>query len=62
MGTEERILGITLETNEEGMLTGSSNRDESSVQFELKYVDLVFKYVEEKHSKEKNVNPEVNTN
>uniref|UniRef100_A0A914LDW5 BTB domain-containing protein n=1 Tax=Meloidogyne incognita TaxID=6306 RepID=A0A914LDW5_MELIC len=58
MGTEERILGITLETNEEGMLTGSSNRDESSVQFELKYVDLVFKYVEEKHSKGENVNPE----
>uniref|UniRef100_A0A915MCQ2 BTB domain-containing protein n=1 Tax=Meloidogyne javanica TaxID=6303 RepID=A0A915MCQ2_MELJA len=31
MGTEERILGITLETNEEGMLTGSSNRDEIRV-------------------------------
>ncbi|CAK5073705.1 unnamed protein product [Meloidogyne enterolobii] len=58
MGTDEHILGITLETNEEGMLTGSSNRGDISVQFELKYVDLVFKYVEGKHSKGENVNPE----
>ncbi|KAL7070314.1 hypothetical protein ACQ4LE_010591 [Meloidogyne hapla] len=61
IGNDERVLGITLETNEEGMLCGltsSSNRDDISMRFELKYVDLVFKFVEEKQFKEKDINSE----